>query len=294
MSLLILGQEVVEVEWFGVGVMAVFLCVSITLAVVAIVLRFMDAVRRWKMGLWVSGVILFLNWPQMWLMISGMAEVVEYPVLIVGIGLMICFVVSAWLLAWRLFVYGAGAASWLRVHEGGYVLLDQRMLGGRGRDKAWRRVFAGFGIGVLMCAVTIVAFAMMGVEMGDVLRQMVEQDTDRSTQVTGGLEVVIGVLSFITVAAIGEELMFRGLLLPWLAELFGWKPGKETGFWVSVLLVSFLWAVIHWPNTNMPAVKLTQIFLVSLVFCWMARKWGVESAIAGHLGLNWPTILFVS
>ena len=295
----LLGQNDVVVDWaemlMVLGTM-VLLSVAIALTVVVIVLRFMEGIRRWKTGLVVGGVVLLLNLPMMLIVLVIASQAFEYPGLVMVIGVFMCVGISVWLLMWRMMVYGAGAASWARVHEGGYVILDKGRLGGRGRENAWRRVLWGFGIGGVFCLLTVVGFDLLGVESGEMMQMFAGDEGNAGERAEAGGDMAVTVLlllSVVTTAAFGEELVFRGVLLPWLAELFGWKPGREMGFWLSVLVVSFLWSTIHWPNTNMPVVKLLQIFVVSLAFCWMARKWGVESAIAGHLGLNVPAVLFM-
>ncbi len=88
----------------------------------------------------------------------------------------------------------------------------------------------------------------------------------------------------ITAVALGEELTYRGVLFGWLQRLFG-REGRA-GVAMAAVLTSLVWAAAHIPNTDAPLVKCAQIFVLGLFFCWFARKWCLEAAIAAHAALN--------
>ncbi len=55
---------------------------------------------------------------------------------------------------------------------------------------------------------------------------------------------------------------------------------------IAAAATSLVWAAAHAPNTDAPAVKCAQIFVLGLFFCWFARRWCLEAAVAAHVALN--------
>ena len=272
------------------GVSFVLFCVWV-LEVVLISLRGKLVLVRWMKGLTVSFVVFLVSLPSVIVGVMGAMEKGE-PINALVIGVVVGVLVLLLMMVWWMFLYGGGAVYWKESYEGGYVILDRKMLLGRGRCGAWGKVFLSLGIGLIYGLLSCWVFEKIGVNVNENMLGNVVLEGQGGEEGAGWL-IALVLFSTFTSAALVEEMSFRGMLLPWFARVLGWKEGKGLGFVLSTLLVSLLWAVIHWPNTNMPVVKVVQIFLIGLVFCVFARKWGMESAIAGHVGLNWSAVLLV-
>lgn len=178
------------------------------------------------------------------------------------------------------FVIGMTAASvppavawWGSVGVGGWPRWGLR----RCRRGVWLGLWTGGVAGVI----SLVAMLALGVEEGagvKALQAMFPGADDLPWPV-----LLITSMATVTLFAIAEEVTYRGLLLP-----AGWRAFGRTGvgFWVSATLVSAVWSVMHLGNTDSPLIKMAQIFLLGLWFAWLARRFGLPAAIAGHVGLN--------
>ena len=84
-------------------------------------------------------------------------------------------------------------------------------------------------------------------------------------------------------AAVVEELIFRGGILGFLLRI---TRNNTVLAWVFITAVALVWAVLHYPNTTSPFLKIMQIFTLGIALGAMTRQWGLGSAIAGHVTLN--------
>ena len=84
-------------------------------------------------------------------------------------------------------------------------------------------------------------------------------------------------------AAVTEELLFRGLVQGWLTR---WLGGSRRAVVLAVGVSAALWALAHWGNTDHPGLKLLQIFLVGLGLGALARRYSVEASIVAHAAFN--------
>ena len=84
-------------------------------------------------------------------------------------------------------------------------------------------------------------------------------------------------------AALAEEIVFRGALLGFLLRVGRERRGAVV---VGALVTSIAWAMLHLGATDMPLLKLVQIFLLGLGLAALTRRWGLEAAIMAHLGTN--------
>ncbi|MEM1208388.1 MAG: CPBP family intramembrane glutamic endopeptidase [Planctomycetota bacterium] len=154
------------------------------------------------------------------------------------------------------------------------------------RRKRWG-VWLGFWTGVVAGVVSLAGLMVLGVKEGEDVRAL--------QAMLPGLDAVpLWVLlpvsmAAVSVFAITEEITYRGLLLPAAWRCFGSGP---VAFWVSAVLTSAVWSVMHFGNTDSPLIKLGQIFVLGLWFSWLARRYGLPAAIAGHLGLNLTAAAF--
>ena len=82
---------------------------------------------------------------------------------------------------------------------------------------------------------------------------------------------MVATLGYGISAAIVEELAFRGGLLAFLLRITG---NRTLYAWVWIIVTAFLWALLHYLNTDNPGLKLAQIFILGVAFGFMARRWG--------------------
>jgi len=83
-------------------------------------------------------------------------------------------------------------------------------------------------------------------------------------------------------APVFEEIVFRGILFPWLA--------RRTGFWPGVVVVSALFAALH---LHLPS--LLPLFLLSAMFCVAyARTRSLWVPIGMHALFNAVSVLLLT
>ena len=61
---------------------------------------------------------------------------------------------------------------------------------------------------------------------------------------------------------------------------------------LATIATCLVWALFHLGNTDSPLVKITQIFLIGLALTEMARRMGLEAALAAHISLNLCSVVF--
>ncbi|MFH1436898.1 MAG: CPBP family intramembrane glutamic endopeptidase, partial [Pseudomonadota bacterium] len=92
---------------------------------------------------------------------------------------------------------------------------------------------------------------------------------------SNSIEKIFVMLNLVAVAPIGEELLFRGVMMTWLRRRGRW--------WVALLVTTFLFAASHFslPRTIFPIV------FVGLVLGWLVLRTGsIFPAIAAHAAFN--------
>ncbi len=87
----------------------------------------------------------------------------------------------------------------------------------------------------------------------------------------------------VSVAAVGEELMFRLGIQNHVARIFGWWDHR---YWLAILLSAALWSLGHAGTLEPDWVKLAQVFPAGLALGWLARKHGIEACILAHVVFN--------
>lgn len=76
-----------------------------------------------------------------------------------------------------------------------------------------------------------------------------------------GIEVYLVFLAIVILAPLAEELLFRGFIFQ------GFR--KKMPFWPTAILVSLLFALVHWQvNVGL------DVFALSLVLCWLRERTG--------------------
>ena len=177
--------------------------------------------------------------------------------------------------AWYVLVFAAGVGEWGRAGLPGYVLLMRR------DPRAWPGIWLGVVLGTVSAVISVAVMVWLGTGVGPLL--------DESMFMFQGVEDLAWPMSILIFSlavlgpAITEELTFRGLMLGFFFRI---SKHNRIAMALSIVVVSILWSLLHVPNTDMPFVKCTQIFLIGLIFGELARRRGIEAAIAGHVALN--------
>lgn len=102
-----------------------------------------------------------------------------------------------------------------------------------------------------------------------------------------GIRLPIALLAVTSVAVV-EELVFRGALLGALLRCCRSRRVLTAG---AVVVVALLWALMHALNTDAPLIKCSQIFVVGVLLCEIARRSCLEAAMAAHISLNVAAVL---
>ena len=128
------------------------------------------------------------------------------------------------------------------------------------------------GIGIVIGSVTLIA---AGTLVDDGLADRLEE---RATEIgPEPWQVVLMVVALVVLAPLGEELVFRGLLLRGLV--------RRLSFWPAALVSAVLFAAAHpdaytiWPR----AIALTA---TGLVLAWLYRWRGYWAAVTAHATVN--------
>jgi len=252
----------------------------------AIMLRFAFSKYAWQ-GLFVSGLCLLLALPSEILKLChldargilppGNAElsaILQGPVFTVGVilGVGFLFLLQC---AWNLVAYVVAAAEWDRAGRQAFPLLA------RARPDARPYVLMAC-FGVFVGLASCVTFHAYGVDVGESVKQM-QRLFPGMDNVAYAIQIPVWMLAFIAPAVL-EEVVYRGVLLGFLLRVLR-RP------LVPVVLTAFLWALLHLGNTDAPGLKCLQIFVTGLVLGAAARRYSVEAAIAGHVGLNLTAVL---
>lgn len=254
-------------------------------SIVVICLNFSAIKRAWRMGLVVSFVVLFftVSTYAITLSLRGMEQFDELRAnlndpplaLILMFMVLLLGVLSLLQAGWYVLVFCAGVGEWDRARLPGYALLM------RGERSAWKGIGLGALFGTFAGVVSTVVLVWLGIGIGPMLVEFAE--------LMGHIDRLawpyrLALYSLMVVGpAITEELAFRGLMLGFLLRIGGDRRWLAV---LSIVFVSFLWSLLHIPNTDMPVVKCLQIFLIGLVLGELARRRGMEAAIAGHVMLN--------
>lgn len=111
-------------------------------------------------------------------------------------------------------------------------------------------------------------------------------DIEAGTDLAPFLESAGGIVLFIPIAILAafmEEILFRvgmqGLLLHACARM-------KCSPWWAIAATSGVWAIGHAGIMTPHGLKEFQIFVIGLIFGWLAWRYGPRAAILAHLGLN--------
>ena len=150
---------------------------------------------------------------------------------------------------------------------------DARMaLGAKGRLLAAAGIGAAVGLGIVVGAGLI---ASLGVAIDDDVEDQLEDLAPSIGDAPG--QVVLSVIALVVLAPLGEELLFRALLLRALV--------RRMPFWWAALASALLFALAHtvaiavWPR----AVALVA---TGIALAWIYRYRGYWAAVAAHATVN--------
>lgn len=136
-----------------------------------------------------------------------------------------------------------------------------------------RVVLTGIGIGLL-----IVVGAAILLAVGAGIDPHVERQLDDQEEIgTAPWELVLWVIALTILAPLGEELLFRGLMLRGLA--------RRLRFWPAAAVSSLVFASAHldayllWPRA-------IGILATGLVLAWVYRTRGYWGSVAAHATVN--------
>lgn len=131
----------------------------------------------------------------------------------------------------------------------------------------------GVGIGVVII-IGAAIILLTGAAIDPVVQRRIEEVEEIGT---APWQLVLMVLALVVLAPLGEELLFRGLLLRALV--------RKMRFWPAAMLSSALFAAAHadayliWPR----AVALVA---TGMVLAWMYRKRGYWASVTAHATVN--------
>jgi membrane protease YdiL (CAAX protease family) len=141
-------------------------------------------------------------------------------------------------------------------------------------------------LGSLAGVASTLLFWALDVRSGETVRMaqklMPGLETAPAVLVAGAL-----IPAFVAIA-ISEEILFRGVVQGWVTRLLG---GDRTAAALAIVAATAVWTLGHAGSAEPLWLKLSQIFILGLVFGWLAYRYSVEAAIVAHVGLNVSALL---
>lgn len=136
-----------------------------------------------------------------------------------------------------------------------------------------RAILAGIGTGL-----ALLVGALVIVAVGSAIDPVVERRLAEVEEIgTAPWQLVLTITALVVLAPLGEELLFRALLLRALA--------RRLRFWVAALLSSVAFASAHidayllWPRA-------IALILTGMGLAWLYRRRGYWAAVSAHATVN--------
>jgi membrane protease YdiL (CAAX protease family) len=133
----------------------------------------------------------------------------------------------------------------------------------------------GVGVGI---GVVIIIGAAIILLTGSAIDPVVQRRIEEVEEIgTAPWQLVLMVLALVVLAPLGEELLFRGLLLRGLV--------RKMRFWPAAMLSSALFAAAHadayliWPRA-------VALIATGMVLAWLYRKRGYWASVTAHATVN--------
>ncbi len=247
--------------------------------------------RHFKTGLVVALLCFVLAAPSQFMMLKSldMTEMLRArglppggggANLIMAAAIAVAVAIMLFGIPWRIGGYSVAMAGWERVRK--LPAQEPPPEATEGQPSLVGPLLFGVAAGV----VSTFLFWALDVQEGEALRQF--REMFKGLETVPPLVLILATIPAVTAVAVGEEIIFRGVLLSSLVTVFKAHRGLSIG---AVVFVSALWSVAHIPNTDAPVMKLTQVFVIGIVLGEYARRRGLHAAIAGHVGLNVVAVL---
>jgi membrane protease YdiL (CAAX protease family) len=164
---------------------------------------------------------------------------------------------------WVVYLFSRREASGSLSADVGLVL--------KGSD--WWALFAGMGIQIAIAFATLPLIDLM---FPDGAPSQGVADIASETETT--LEIIMILVSVALLAPLIEEILYRGMLLPWL--------NRFMGKWPAILASAGIFAGVHLVDWNARAA-VPGLFLIGIVLGWAAMRRGdLSLAIPFHAGVN--------
>jgi membrane protease YdiL (CAAX protease family) len=127
------------------------------------------------------------------------------------------------------------------------------------------------GIGIVILAGSIIL-------LGQAIDPVVERRLDDLDEIgTVPWQLAITVFSLVVLAPLGEELLFRGLLLRALV--------RRLRFWPAAIITSLVFASAH-PDSYLLWPRAIALVLTGLVLAWLYRWRGYWASVTAHATVN--------
>ena len=97
---------------------------------------------------------------------------------------------------------------------------------------------------------------------------------------------LVGLLLLSLAAGFGEEMLFRGVLQDWLANLLG----GDVGFWGALVLVSLLFGLCHWLTTAYAVFAFMISLYLGMVY-WVSGS--LLSVVVAHAAYDFVALLWL-
>ena len=127
------------------------------------------------------------------------------------------------------------------------------------------------GIGIVIAAGTII---FVGQEIDPVVERRLEDVEEIGTV---PWQLTITVIALVVLAPLGEELLFRALLLRGLV--------RRLRFWPAAIITSLLFAGAH-PDAYILWPRAVALVLTGLVLAWLYRWRGYWASVTAHATVN--------
>jgi membrane protease YdiL (CAAX protease family) len=127
------------------------------------------------------------------------------------------------------------------------------------------------GLGIVVAAGAIIL-------IGQAVDPVVKERLDDVEEIgTVPWQLALTVLSLVVLAPLGEELLFRGLLLRALV--------RRLRFWPSAIISSLLFASAH-PDSYLLWPRAIALVLTGVVLAWLYRRRGYWASVTAHATVN--------
>lgn len=191
------------------------------------------------------------------------------------VGMVLGAVIQVLKIGWHMVLVVVAVVEWQRVRRGAPT-------GSLASSwTSWKNVAGAFAFGTLAASVSLIVFMLLNIQEG---RSIIALRDFFPTAAESSAWITMPVLMLVLIAfAVSEELVFRGGMLAWVV---GRTRNRVVLRYLGVTAITLMWALAHIPNTNAPVAKVTQMFVIGIAFAEIARRDGVWSAVAAHIGLN--------